>query len=107
MFAPARRWGFDSRDEPLTLDHVIASGALPPAFPAVRIGGDPYWDGGIYSNTPIEAVLDELDRLLGLLERAGFDAGIDPNQVFSQWISILPTDQIVATEYEPTDLELP
>ena len=53
---------FDSRDETLTLDHVIASGALPPAFPAVRIGGDPYWDGGIYSNTPIEAVLDDNPR---------------------------------------------
>ena len=53
---------FDSRDETVTLDHVIASGALPPAFPAVRIGGDPYWDGGIYSNTPIEAVLDDKPR---------------------------------------------
>jgi NTE family protein len=53
---------FDSRDEPLTLDHVIASGALPPAFPAVRIDGEPYWDGGIYSNTPIEAVLDDNPR---------------------------------------------
>ena len=53
---------FDSRDEALTLDHVIASGSLPPAFPAVRIGGDPYWDGGIYSNTPIEAVLDDNPR---------------------------------------------
>ena len=53
---------FDSRDEPVNLDHVIASGALPPAFPAVRIDGDPYWDGGIYSNTPIEAVLDDKPR---------------------------------------------
>jgi len=53
---------FDSRDEPVHLDHVIASGALPPAFPAVRIDGDPYWDGGIYSNTPIEAVLDDKPR---------------------------------------------
>jgi NTE family protein len=53
---------FDSRDEPVHLDHVIASGALPPAFPAVRIGADPYWDGGIYSNTPIEAVLDDKPR---------------------------------------------
>jgi hypothetical protein len=34
----------------------------------------------------------------------GFDAGLDANQVFSQWISVLPTDQIVATEYEPTSL---
>jgi NTE family protein len=53
---------FDSRDETLGLDHVMASGALPPAFPAVRIGGEPYWDGGIYSNTPIEAVLDDKPR---------------------------------------------
>ena len=53
---------FDSRDEPLGLDHIMASGALPPAFPAVRIEGQPYWDGGIYSNTPIEAVLDDKPR---------------------------------------------
>ncbi len=38
---------FDSRDMPLTLDHIMASGALPPAFLAVRIDGAPYWDGGI------------------------------------------------------------
>jgi NTE family protein len=53
---------FDSRDEPVRLDHVIASGALPPAFPAVRIDGHAYWDGGIFSNTPIEAVLDDNPR---------------------------------------------
>jgi NTE family protein len=53
---------FDSRDERVGIDHVLASGALPPAFPAVRIDGDPYWDGGIYSNTPIEAVLDDKPR---------------------------------------------
>jgi NTE family protein len=53
---------FDSRDERLGIEHVMASGALPPAFPAVRIDGVPYWDGGIYSNTPIEAVLDDKPR---------------------------------------------
>ncbi len=47
---------FDNRDERLGLEHIMASGALPPAFPAVRINGVPYWDGGIYSNTPLEAV---------------------------------------------------
>jgi hypothetical protein len=34
----------------------------------------------------------------------GFDAGLPANQVFSQWVSVLPTDQIVAVEYKPTDL---
>jgi NTE family protein len=53
---------FDTRSEPLCVEHVMASGALPPAFPAVRIDSEPYWDGGIYSNTPIEAVLDDEPR---------------------------------------------
>jgi hypothetical protein len=34
----------------------------------------------------------------------GFDAGVPANQVFSQWISVLPTDQIVAEKYVPTSL---
>lgn len=53
---------FDSRADKLTLEHIRASGALPPAFPAVRIDGEPYWDGGIYSNTPVEVVLDDNPR---------------------------------------------
>jgi hypothetical protein len=36
--------------------------------------------------------------------KGGFDAGVPANKVFSQWLSVLPTDQIVAVEYEPTDL---
>ena len=53
---------FDSRDEAIDLRHVLASGALPPAFPPVRVDDALYWDGGIYSNTPIEAVLDDNPR---------------------------------------------
>jgi NTE family protein len=53
---------FDSRSLPITLDHVLASGALPPGFPAIRIDGDPFWDGGLYSNTPIEVVFDDNPR---------------------------------------------
>jgi NTE family protein len=53
---------FDSRDMTLSLDHVMASGALPPAFPAVRIDGELYWDGGILSNTPVEVVFDDNPR---------------------------------------------
>lgn len=49
---------FDSALEPIRADHVIASGALPPAFPAVEIDGEWYWDGGIVSNTPLEYILD-------------------------------------------------
>ncbi len=58
---------FDSRDKPLTVRHILASGALPPAFPAVRIDGELYWDGGILSNTPVEAVFDDNPRRSGLV----------------------------------------
>jgi NTE family protein len=53
---------FDSRDTQLGVKHIMASGALPPAFPAVRIDGELYWDGGILSNTPTEAVFDDNPR---------------------------------------------
>ena len=51
---------FDSINGDLHADHVRASGSLPPAFPPVRIDGELYWDGGLYSNTPLESVLNEL-----------------------------------------------
>jgi NTE family protein len=53
---------FDSREMPLRLEHVLASGALPPGFPPVRIDGELYWDGGILSNTPVEVVFDDNPR---------------------------------------------
>ena len=53
---------FDTRKERLDVRHIMASGALPPAFPAVRIDGELYWDGGILSNTPTEAVFDDNPR---------------------------------------------
>ena len=53
---------FDSRGMALGVDHVMASGALPPWFPAIRIDGEAYWDGGVYSNTPMEVVFDDNPR---------------------------------------------
>jgi len=53
---------FTNRDEALDVQHVMASAAFPPGFPSVRIDGEAYWDGGIYSNTPLEAVLDDRPR---------------------------------------------
>lgn len=44
---------FDSNAMPLGPDHVLASGALPPAFPPVCIDGAYYLDGGVCSNTPL------------------------------------------------------
>jgi NTE family protein len=58
---------FDSRDMEIGVKHVMASGALPPAFPAVRIDGELYWDGGILSNTPTEAIFDDNPRRSSLI----------------------------------------
>lgn len=51
---------FNNQDMEITVDHIMASAALPPGFPAVKIGEDYYWDGGIYANTPLVTVLDAL-----------------------------------------------
>src|SRR5262249_53542451 len=49
---------FDNQKEEIIPEHIIASGALPPALPMVKIGTDYYWDGGIVSNTPLRHLLD-------------------------------------------------
>jgi NTE family protein len=51
------RW-FDTAHERITVDHILASGALPPGFPPVMIDGVAYWDGGIVSNTPLQYLID-------------------------------------------------
>jgi len=58
---------FDSREMGLTPSHIMASGALPPAFPAVRIDGELYWDGGILSNTPAERIFEDNPRRNSLI----------------------------------------
>jgi NTE family protein len=49
---------FDTASQTIGPEHVMASGALPPGFPPIEIDGEPYWDGGLVSNTPLEYVLD-------------------------------------------------
>jgi NTE family protein len=54
---------FDNANELIEPEHIMASGALPPALPMVKIGTDYFWDGGIVSNTPLQHLLDHEDRL--------------------------------------------
>jgi len=49
---------FDNTTHKIRAEHVMASGALPPGFPAVEIEGEYYWDGGLISNTPLQWVTD-------------------------------------------------
>lgn len=53
---------FDSAAIAIRPEHVMASGALPPGFPPVAIDGECYWDGGLYSNTPLQYMLDYSPR---------------------------------------------
>lgn len=54
---------FDNATDTIRPEHIMASGALPPGFPAVEIGGEHYWDGGMVSNTPLDWVLSAPSRL--------------------------------------------
>jgi len=53
---------FDTATHVIGPEHVMASGALPPGFPAVEIDGEHYWDGGLVSNTPLQWVLEDHPR---------------------------------------------
>ena len=50
---------FDNTRQIIGPEHVMASAALPPGFPAVKIDDEYYWDGGVISNTPFGVVLEE------------------------------------------------
>jgi NTE family protein len=95
---------FDSRKETIGLEHVLGSSAIPPSFPAVRIEGESYWDGGIYSNTPVEVVFNDSPRRDSIVftVQIWHSRGLEPQsiaQVFMRQKDILfgsrSTSQIV------------
>jgi NTE family protein len=53
---------FDNAAMDIEPEHIMASGALPPGFPAIEIKGRHYWDGGLVSNTPLTEVLGHTPR---------------------------------------------
>ena len=53
---------FDTATHTIRPEHVMASGALPPSFPAIEIEGEHYWDGGLVSNTPLQWVVESQPR---------------------------------------------
>ncbi|MGH6950076.1 MAG: patatin-like phospholipase family protein [Vitreimonas sp.] len=54
---------FDNLTHAIGAQHIMASGSLPPGFPATEVDGEFYWDGGIVSNTPLQWVLDSRPRV--------------------------------------------
>jgi NTE family protein len=73
---------FDSEKIAIRPEHVMASGALPPGFPPIEIDGELYWDGGLFSNTPLEYMVDFNPRRSRLIFQ------VDVFQAFG----CLPTD---------------
>jgi NTE family protein len=53
---------FDNATHQIGPHHVMASGSLPPGFPATEIEGEFYWDGGLVSNTPLQWLLESKPR---------------------------------------------
>jgi predicted acylesterase/phospholipase RssA len=70
---------FSSDEGGLSVDHTMASGSLPPAFPMTEIMGKYYWDGGLFDNTPLGAVLDRLDDAPDV-ERTIYVVNLFPNK---------------------------
>ena len=51
---------FDNATNEIVPRHIMASGALPPALPMIRLGSDFFWDGGLVSNTPLQHLLENI-----------------------------------------------
>jgi NTE family protein len=49
---------FDNMHTEIGPEHIVASGSLPPSFPATEIDGEFYWDGGLFDNTPLKPVIN-------------------------------------------------
>jgi NTE family protein len=52
----------DNPANPITMDHLIASGSLPPSYPAKEIGDQSFWDGGLFDKPPISKRLSRGKR---------------------------------------------
>ena len=50
----------EKSSDPITLDHLIASGSLPPSYAPAVIGKHSYWDGGLFDNTPLGSLLSRI-----------------------------------------------
>jgi NTE family protein len=48
---------FISNREPIRVEHVLASCAVPTIFPAVQIGEDVFWDGLFSDNPPVQELI--------------------------------------------------
>lgn len=69
---------FNSREDAITPETVMASAAIPSVFPAVQIGEDYYWDGLFSSNPPLSPLLRPIRMGNGRLPEEIWIVMIDP-----------------------------
>jgi NTE family protein len=55
-------FGNSDPKNPISMKHLIASGSLPPSYPPKKIDNHTFWDGGLFDNTPLSALLGVIDR---------------------------------------------
>ena len=91
---------------PLTLDHLMASVAIPLLFPPIRLGTDYFGDGAMRQLHPLSPAIHlGADRLLIIGVRARRAAGVasvarapilmpSPGEIFGYMLDTLFTDQI-------------
>lgn len=74
---------FDSKKQKIFPEHIMASGALPPGFPAIEVEGEFYWDGGISSNSPVSYVLQDKNcyKLLCFMVHLFDSYGLQPTSL--------------------------
>jgi NTE family protein len=101
------------RREQLTLDHLMASAAIPMLFPPVKLGDAFFGDGSMRQLNPLSPAIHlGADRLLIIGVRARREAGVTPDrgveplpspgQIFGFMLDTLFSDQVYA-DVEQTD----
>ena len=54
---------FSNKTTGIRVEHIVASGSLPPSFPMTKIDDNYYWDGGLFSNTPLKPAFKCLEAI--------------------------------------------
>jgi NTE family protein len=76
--------------DPITIEHLIASGSLPPSYPPLAIGDCTYWDGGLFDNTPLGALLRRISakdaaQMRVIVINLFPDTGVVPTTMLGVW----------------------
>jgi NTE family protein len=87
--ATAKPETFDSYDDTnnITINHVLASAAIPINYPYMEINGNKYWDGGILSNTPVRELIRSHNTFWTNKYENNVESTLDSNNnlIFGKW----------------------